>query len=480
MKGDFSRNTFDPFKHYSRVLLQQGRVTLDADANEQSAILLHHLRVLTRDLLGPNARPANAFQLDFNAPNKQLEIGPGHCYVNGTLCENDKACTYAQQWDYTPPADDPLLKALSGNTARGSFGLYLDVWERHITWIEDDHIREKALNGPDTCTRAKVVWQVKAAAIDGDSCAEVLNGLARVLPRLDAQIDPSLQPKDPCTLAPDARYRGPENQLYRVEVHRGGDASKATFKWSRDNGSVATHWLNTEGSDLVVSSTRGFSAGNWVELSDDIAELQGSPGTLVKVVKVTGDRLTVDITTGTIAWSATSVNPKVRRWDEIDNDDDDIQFADDNAIKVIESTPTLSKWLTLEDGLQVRFIAASPNGAPVTYATGDYWLIPARVATGRIEWPPGADDANGPWTDSSRPPFGLHQYAALGVISFVPGAAPQVEMCPCTINRAVTCPSELSTNPATGVVAPNPAAPAPAAPRVIAKRAGRSTPENNG
>ena len=33
-------------------------------------------------------------------------------------------------------------------------------------------------------------------------------------------------------------YRGVENQLYRVEVHRGGDAEEATFKWSRDNGSV--------------------------------------------------------------------------------------------------------------------------------------------------------------------------------------------------------------------------------------------------
>jgi hypothetical protein len=36
------------------------------------------------------------------------------------------------------------------------------VWERHVTWIEDDSIREPALGGPDTCTRAKVTWQVKA------------------------------------------------------------------------------------------------------------------------------------------------------------------------------------------------------------------------------------------------------------------------------------------------------------------------------
>lgn len=43
---------------------------------------------------------------------------------------------------------------------------------------------------------------------------------------------------DPCITPPDARYRGAENQLYRVEIHRGSDAEPATFKWSRDNGTV--------------------------------------------------------------------------------------------------------------------------------------------------------------------------------------------------------------------------------------------------
>jgi len=44
MKGDFTRDTFDRTKHFSRVLMQQGRVTLDADFNEQTAIDLHYFR----------------------------------------------------------------------------------------------------------------------------------------------------------------------------------------------------------------------------------------------------------------------------------------------------------------------------------------------------------------------------------------------------------------------------------------------------
>jgi hypothetical protein len=54
MKGDFSRDSFDPIRHFSRVLMQQGRVQLDADWNEQQSIVLHFLRTLARDLIGPH------------------------------------------------------------------------------------------------------------------------------------------------------------------------------------------------------------------------------------------------------------------------------------------------------------------------------------------------------------------------------------------------------------------------------------------
>ena len=37
MKGDFSRLRFDPEKQYEAVLVQQGRVALDSDANEATA-----------------------------------------------------------------------------------------------------------------------------------------------------------------------------------------------------------------------------------------------------------------------------------------------------------------------------------------------------------------------------------------------------------------------------------------------------------
>src|SRR5512139_2925179 len=96
MKADLTRNTFDPLKHYSRVLMQQGRVQLDADWNEQGAILLHYLQALAADLIGPHAGPQGAvgFKIGLaGEPGKNFTIDPGRYYVQGILAENE------QKWD---------------------------------------------------------------------------------------------------------------------------------------------------------------------------------------------------------------------------------------------------------------------------------------------------------------------------------------------------------------------------------------------
>jgi photosystem II stability/assembly factor-like uncharacterized protein len=52
MKGDFTRSTFRPERHFSGVRLQQGRVQLDADFNEQVDIAAHRDRTTAADLIG--------------------------------------------------------------------------------------------------------------------------------------------------------------------------------------------------------------------------------------------------------------------------------------------------------------------------------------------------------------------------------------------------------------------------------------------
>jgi len=84
MKGDFTRVTFDPARHFSRVLMQQGRVQLDADFNEQAAILLHYVRTLAADLIGPYGGPEgdnHGFGISFD-DDGNLIIGKGRYYLD--------------------------------------------------------------------------------------------------------------------------------------------------------------------------------------------------------------------------------------------------------------------------------------------------------------------------------------------------------------------------------------------------------------
>src|SRR5690606_12658219 len=94
----------------------------------------------------------------------------------------------------------------------------------------------------------------------------------------------------PCQVPPAAGYRGLENQLYRVEVHHGGPFGTATFKWSRDNGSVATRvtHINPARDRITVESigrddVLRFNDGDWVEVTDDFRELSGQPGELRRI-----------------------------------------------------------------------------------------------------------------------------------------------------------------------------------------------------
>ena len=159
MKGDFTRDTFDPRNNYTSVLMQQGRVQVDADWNEQAAIARHQLRTFIADIVGPHGGPRadgdGGFKIAVTADGEMV-VGPGRYYVGGLMCENDTAVNYTTQPGY-PFDGEPTPDQLH---APGESLLYLDVWERHVSSFERPD-REVALDGPDTATRAQLVWQVK-------------------------------------------------------------------------------------------------------------------------------------------------------------------------------------------------------------------------------------------------------------------------------------------------------------------------------
>ena len=516
MKGDFSRTTFDRTRHYSGVRMQQGRVQLDADWNEESAITAYRAETGARDLIGGCGGPAGhaGFRLvtavaDLPPDEREypenrgapvtaakpgdLLISGGRYYVGGKLAENEKIVLMSKQPDL------PLFPKAKLFDKEGVYLIYLDVWERHITALDDPAIHEVALGEPDTGTRVKTVWQVKPFYLGADE----EGGCSGVFPRFNAAIapatgtmsartSPSGPDTPPCSVAPGAGFRGLENQLYRVEVRTAGAAIDAgveativvdrvglsdtgctrlelgakgpwkvgdaveivpaapvgdslegiiafvgaldgknvtlttaiaglapeqnlrvrpvgaAFVWSRDNGSVVTSIEKIKGDELTVhdlgrDSVLGFKAGDWVEISDDLLELNGLPGQLAQIRDIdTGKRIiTLMNEPAKLASTPEGVDParhpRLRRWD---------------GAGAIKFAKTGDGYIPLEDGIQVRFTAGS-------YRTGDYWMIPARTATseeqsGNIEWP--VDPAT--TLPLSRPPAGIvHHYCRIAMVS---------------------------------------------------------------
>jgi hypothetical protein len=474
MNGDLSRVTFDQLKHYSRVVMQQGRVQVDADWNEQTAILLHYLQTLAQDLIGPHGGPADllnqrneivsknfGFEIKLNAAGDNFEIGAGRYYVDGRLCEKAASELYSRQPDL-PLLDEKNLPLEEGSRFAGlplnqPLLVYLDVWERHITFIEDPAIREVALGGADTAARTKLLCQVKIESKNdrgqpvpaGTTCESIRNIWPGFLNRWQPAIRGMLRAKaregdkaadssEPCITSPDARYRRLENQHYRVEIHEGGPAANATFKWSRDNGSIVAPVLKKQGNDLIVGGfrdiTRWFAASQWIELAYDAIELQGKPRTMIRLANVDGETLTIDPAAvngvifdpgETVSDPATGIshpkfkNLKVRAWDHKEIGETALR---NGAVKIAEVETEEGDWMDLEDGVQIQFLKAKQAPDHV-YRTGDYWLIPARVADGDVEWTVEKmlDSTTNPPKMTGRaialPPHGVeHHYAPLAII----------------------------------------------------------------
>jgi hypothetical protein len=316
-----------------------------------------------------------------------------------------RVVTYGVQPEWWQPDDTtwpnpPALPSVA-LPAPGIYLAYLDVWRRHVTALEDPEIREVALGGPDTCTRVRTTWQVRlslsGSPSSGITCASATLPAPITRGALAAR---AKQPAadTPCVIAPTARYRSLENQLYRVEVHEGGLLGTATFKYSTDNGSFVSAWTGQTGMVLNVASTGKdsvlrFSAGDWVELIDDSHELAGAPGTLVKVASVGTNSITITVS---VDIKQFPLNPRIRKWDQ----------TTATGTMLVEQ-PGGDGYLDLDSGVQIRF-------EPGAYTTGDYWMIPARTITTDVDWPKSESGAS-----LSQPPLGIqHHYAKLGLVTW--------------------------------------------------------------
>ncbi|HEU5255800.1 MAG TPA: DUF6519 domain-containing protein, partial [Vicinamibacterales bacterium] len=318
-------------------------------------------------------------------------------------------------------------------TSGGPFVVYLDVWQRCLTFLEDPDLIEKAV-GVDTTGRIQIAWQVRLLDVSettGVTCSTPDKDIAA----WSALIEPSAgrlstgvvqsSPSGPCCLAPNTGYTGMENQLYRVEIHQPGTStSGATFKWSRNNASVATPVMGISqgGTVLTVQSTGRdnvlrFNANDWVEITDDWLELNGQHGELRQIVQVTDSNNTIKLSAALPA-ATFPVDPngltdpdrhtRVIKWDQggkVFQSDGTTVWTDLDAptSKGDIPLPPPGTSLILENGITVTFDLNPGNGK---FHISDYWNFAARTVDGTVE------------KLVQAPPLGIHHhYARLAVLT---------------------------------------------------------------
>jgi len=472
---DSSRFLFNPFNDYSSVVMPQGRVQLDADWNEFLAEIARRIQAGTLDTMGRAVYPAttpDAFYVSPSGTPWLVNIGQGRMYVDGLLAENHGPIATAQ-WDpalaelsgspQPAPASisgapsilftsQPMFPAAAVQTnpqiqqdipnAAGSYLFYLDVWIREVTWLVDPFTANPAFGpgiidpavGVDTSGRLQTVWQVRwmPAAMAGGPGPAVTCGTpdaniaypAGSNGLLTNGVVPNTSTGD-CCLTVGTGYTGLENQFYRVQIHQGGPIGKATFKWSRENASVATsvssiaQGANPSGAQATVLTVASlgrdqvlnFSNGDWIELLDDNVELNGqpdpnypsgapytfgSPGILCQIDTVDPTTNAIYLVTPPLAdppTASASLHTRIRRWDK------------SPTLPVAENlVPAAGAALQLENGLTVSFRTNPADTG--NFLSGDFWTFSARTD--------GSYDQL-----TSAPPRGTHHhYTKLSVVTF--------------------------------------------------------------
>lgn len=427
MSADLSKVRFDPLRDHSGFGIQQGRLWIDADVNEYVAIVDRRLRAQVADLQPNRAAVSrltpDAFKITVAAG--VLSIGAGRMYVDGLLAENhgdtanvaalafdavlaelngSGSINYAAQSTGYWPTPEPLPEA-------GSYLVYLDVWERERTYLDTPDLVECAI-GVDATTRTQTAWQVRAMPLDlpggapAPGCdADIADWNALIAPssaRLSTSTVKVADVDDPCDIPPGSGYRGPENQLYRIEMH-----SATEFKWSRDNASVGSAVtevvsgtelrLQTLGRDKVLC----IGDNDWVEITDDHRELSQRAGEIRQVKVDDDERATITFTDAlpadlipADAEEAAKQHLRVRKWD-----------CEPTAIPMAAGDKA-----KLEYGIQVEFSSAA--GRPPR--PGEYWVFSARSAA------PSAEESLERL--KAAPPRGIHHhYTRLAIVTLPAG-----------------------------------------------------------
>lgn len=474
MRADVTRLTYRRERRFDGVVLQQGRVQLDADWNEQADITRDRAQRTTADVVGRSGAPKDGggFAIEPTPDRRDLTIGAGHLYVDGILCDSTPervpaAVVSATQVKLpTPRLDgrrlvvgswvDVLVGAGPSPTAHRRRIAGVDAAGRTLTL-------QVALPGVAAGNAVRVQRAPTVGAQPYTYRPLVLSGpgaLApgRYLARCEVRHSDVTPMDDPTILEPalggvDTTTRLRVTWQVRLQAVAANASCGSLGAWKpvpptgalRARVDPATAgpgpcllpptagYQGLENQLYRVEVHQGGSAGGagvvfkWQRDNSTVAARVVTLGKDVVVSDVGKDDV--------LGFSNDALAEVVDDRTELDrlpgslHDVDNVDRA--TTTVTLDANPAgidptanpklrrwdgrgsiaAGQWITLERGLQVQF-------GPGTYETGDFWLIPARTATaidpGSIEWP-----LDGDGTPLSKPRDGVEGHVcALALVDF--------------------------------------------------------------
>jgi hypothetical protein len=246
MATDVARLSFDPARYYRGVVPQQGRVSLEAEQNEQRVIDCEERRKELLDIVGPAGTPDDGYAVFSSGNGFELTIGAGTMYVGGWRVELDRDLGDFHQPDWLDRGD-VLAKV-------GREHVLLWVQDTDVTAVEDPALYEVALGGPDGAARTRLLQRILRLPTRGNTCAEALvqdrrrwrlGGLEfnpktmelESSSRLHVTWEGAPEPADPCEPTSTGGYLGAENQCIRVQITNVNPDGTFDFVWGYDDAS---------------------------------------------------------------------------------------------------------------------------------------------------------------------------------------------------------------------------------------------------
>ncbi len=390
MIGDKGRETsvFGRSKQFDSLRYYSGRAFLASDANEAQDLLVHAREQALIDVIGRLGQPRKRGGFDVSNTSGQLTISAGELYVHGAR--------------FTWPEDQTFApEDLGADLPQGELVLVACCTKSEVDFLDHEFIRDDGLGGPDTAGRMQNVVRLELLPITDFAQA---NGISVPVLKSRAKdghtfASPKLAPRngraafalapvagdenDLCRIYEEGGYTRHGNFNYIVQIHKGGPAGGATFKWAADD--VRARILSTpDGLFLAEEPTddqRKFVQGKTIEVKGDRERRLNLPGVLGQILTLDETSREVTLTAdATAAVGAMQGAITITRWDH---------DFDDHP----EGVPTKTTAVSLEGGVTVTF--------KNHLASGDYWYCAARVRTGEVLWPPRDEDA----VDGYVPPF---------------------------------------------------------------------------